>query len=149
MKTESRVAIGMALGALLLVMSAACGTALPGRVEAAQPELGPEETVEAFYAWYSQYPGNPLVDGALRTHPSVTESLVEKVYGIVASFDDRGGYDPVLCAQDVPSSFAAELIDESADSASVSVATSFEGHRIFVGLQEVGGAWVIADITCP
>lgn len=148
MKTR-RKASAVACGLLLVVLGTACGPALPGRVEAAQPDLGPQEIVEAFYAWYSHYPGNPLVDGALRTHSGVTEGLVEKVYGIVDSFDDKGGYDPVLCAQDVPSSFAAEIIDESADSASALVTTSFEGHRIFVGLQRVDGAWMIADITCP
>jgi hypothetical protein len=139
----------VAFGTLLIVMSVACSRALPGQVEAAQPDLGPEETVEAFYEWYSHYPGNPLVDGALRTHTGVTEGLVEKVYGIVDSFDDKGGYDPVLCAQDVPSSFEAEVNDQSEDSASTSVSTSFEGHQIFVGLQRVGGVWMIADITCP
>ncbi len=149
MKTRRKASIGMVCGMLLVVLSAACGSAPPGRVEAAQPDLGPDESVEAFYDWYSHYPGNPLVDGALRTHSGVTEGLVDKVYGIVDSFDDKGGYDPVLCAQDVPSSFAAEIIDESVDSASTLVTTSFEGHRIFVGLQKVDGAWMIADITCP
>ena len=149
MKTRVMTNVGLVVGALILVLNAACSPALPSQVEAAQPESGPEEAVEAFYGWCSDYPGSPLVDDAIRRHPAVTEALVEKIHGIVDSFDDRGGYDPVLCAQDVPSSFTAELMEESMDSASVSVTTSFEGHQIFVGLQRVDGVWMIADITCP
>jgi len=149
MKATCGTVVGVVFGALLIFLSAACGSALPGQVEAAQPDLGPTEAVEAFYEWYSHYPGNPLVDGALRMHTGVTEALLDKVYRVVDSFDDKGGYDPVLCAQDIPSSFTAELIDESGDSASTLVTTSFEGHRIFVGLQKLDGAWMIADITCP
>jgi hypothetical protein len=123
---------------------------VPEEVAAAPAESTPEEVIEGFYRWYAGYPGNPLADGILASHPAVHQALVEKVDTILDAFENSpGGHDPVLCAQDRPRDFRVEIVDRSTDSATATVYTEFEGHRIYVGVAKVDGAWMIADITCP
>ena len=115
----------------------------------------PEQAVEGFYGWYLEYVGvqgsgqmrNPLADGAYRSSPYLTPGAIQKVDRIVASFD-KGGYDPFLCAQDVPASYALDQVVVSGEEASVVVHTSFEGHTFTVELQQVGGRWAISDVLC-
>ncbi len=65
----------------------------------------------------------------------------------IASFD-RGGYDPFLCAQDIPDSVTVDEATISGDTASVAVHTSFAGHAFQVDLKLVDGQWKISDIIC-
>ncbi|MGD8854946.1 MAG: DUF3828 domain-containing protein [Chloroflexota bacterium] len=72
-------------------------------------------TTRAFYTWYLGTIGgqngadrrNPLVDGAYRQSPFLTEALISQVDETLASFD-KGGFDPILMAQDVPQGFTVE-----------------------------------------
>jgi hypothetical protein len=72
---------------------------------------------------------------------------VQKVDAIVAAFD-KGGFDPFLCAQDVPQSFSFDEPIVSGDIARVVVRTSFEGHAFTVALLRESGAWKISDVLC-
>jgi hypothetical protein len=101
----------------------------------------PEMVVESFYNWYAGYPGNPLADGVYRSSEYLTTEFVRKVDEIIASFD-KGGYDPFLCAQDIPGEFAIEKAVVSGDQASVVVheiwnpGTQYESiHDVKVALQ--------------
>jgi hypothetical protein len=116
----------------------------------------PEEAVRGFYDWYlasSAYDEeagtrlNPLADGRYRSSEYLAEEFVQKVDGIVASFD-KGGYDPILCAQDLPESFTLDEVVLSGDTARLVVHTSFEGHMFTVELQQVTGQWKISDVLC-
>jgi hypothetical protein len=72
-------------------------------------------SVKAFYTWYLAYIGgqngaerrNPLVDGAYRQSPLLTPAYIAQVDETLASFD-KGGFDPILLAQDVPQGFTVE-----------------------------------------
>jgi hypothetical protein len=70
------------------------------------------------------------------------------VDAIIASFDDKGGYDPLLCAQDVPESFTVGEAVVFGDTATLAVHTSFEGHGFTVALQRVDGLWRVSDVLC-
>jgi hypothetical protein len=112
------------------------------------------DVVESFYDWYLSYPGNVVTDGAYRSSEYLTEEFVEKVDAVVASFD-QGGYDPFLCAQDIPGDLFADEAMVSGDEAAVvvhqvwNVGTEYEvAHDVVVELQMVDGAWTIADIVC-
>ena len=120
---------------------------LCGGASAAEP---PDQVVQAYYRWYLDYArstGNPLVDGAYRDSEYLTAGLVQKVDGVLASFEG-GGYDPFLCAQDIPESLTAEPVAGTATEASVLVRTSFEGHEFTVALVLVDGRWLIDDVLC-
>jgi hypothetical protein len=105
----------------------------------------PQALVEWFYAAYLNYPGNPLVSRAFLSQATMTAEFVEKVNGILNSFD-KGGYDPILMAQDLPSSVEVGEAQIDGDQATVPVATSFEGHELVVTLQQEDGVWKISDI---
>jgi hypothetical protein len=136
--------LGIIVG--LAVLLSGCGPA-PEPVDASPAHATPREVVESFYAWYVDYPGNPMVEGAYRSSEYLDEAFVQKVDGIIASFD-RGGYDPFLCAQDVPASFTVEDAVVSGDEAHVVVRTSFEGHSFTVVLRPVNERWEISDVLC-
>jgi hypothetical protein len=149
MKTKLFTLFVLLIG--LAVVSTGCGS------EAAQAstDVPPEKVVESFYEWYLGYIGdrasdemrNPLVDGAYRSSEYLSEAFVQKVDDLLASFE-HGGYDPFLCAQDIPESISADKAMVSGDAASVMVHTSFAGHSLQVDLQQFEGQWKISDIIC-
>ncbi len=120
---------------------------LCGGASAAEP---PDQVVEGYYRWYLDYArgtGNPLVDRAYRDSDYLTARLVEKVDGILDALEG-GGYDPFLCAQDIPESLTVEPVAGTETEASVLVRTSFEGHTFTVALVLVDGRWLIDDVHC-
>jgi hypothetical protein len=125
-----------------------------GEAQSSVPEgpmvTTPEQTVEGFYNWYLGYArdvGNPLVDKAYQSSEYLTDGFIEQVDQILASFD-RGGYDPFLCAQDVPESVVVDEAVISGDGASLTVNTSFEGHAFTVELQQANSRWTISNVVC-
>lgn len=125
-------------------------------------QMAPEEVVASFYNWYLGYIGepaseemrNPLVDRAYRSSEYLTEEFIQKVDGILDSFVG-GGYDPFLCAQDIPGSFTVDEAVVSGEEASVVVheiwnpGTQYERiTNIGVHLRLMDGQWKIADIMC-
>jgi hypothetical protein len=118
-------------------------------------DLSPDATVQAFYDWYLAYIGNradgkmrnPLADGAYRSSEFLAASLIARVDEAMSSLD-KGGYDPFLCAQDIPESVTAEPATGSGEEARVDVRTSFEGHVFTVTLEHTEDGWLISDIAC-
>ena len=146
---KNRLMWGLIALALIVVVGSG-SLALASRP--ATSEVPPEQVVESFYAWYLAYPGQPparnaLADGAYASRPELAPEFVEKVDALLASFD-KGGYDPFLCAQDVPAEVAVEAATVSGSEASVPVKTSFAGHGFTVKLALEDGQWRIVDITC-
>jgi hypothetical protein len=109
--------------------------------------MSPEEVVEAFYWWYTGYPGNPASDGVYRSSQYVSAEFAQRADGLIASGED-GGYDPFLCAQDTPGQISIEETIASSDEASVLVRTSFEEHTFAVQLRQSEGRWAIDDVVC-
>jgi hypothetical protein len=112
--------------------------------------MTPEGAVTGFYSWYLWYArevGNPLVTGAYRSSEYLTPDLVQKMDKTIASFD-RSGYDPFLCAQDLPESFTLDEAVVSGDEASLVVHTSFADHAFGVELEQVNGRWAVSDVVC-
>jgi len=110
----------------------------------------PEGAVSGFYGWYLWYArevGNPLVDGVYRSSEYLTAGFVRQVDDLLASFE-QGGYDPFLCAQDIPESYAFDAATISGDRATVTVHTSFEGHNFVVELGRFDGRWAIDNVAC-
>ncbi len=120
-----------------------------------QPEqaLTPEETVNAFYAWYLNQTvvggaGNPLSNRAYHTSPYLSTSLIRKVD---LAIEQPGGmmFDPFLCAHDVPSEIQAVASYDNALRPVVVVDTSFENHTIIVDLVRSNfNQWSIMNFTC-
>jgi hypothetical protein len=111
--------------------------------------LDARETAQAFYDLYLQVAEqrNPLANGLYRDLPFLAPEFVQQVDEILAGFE-RGGYDPFLCAQDVPSEVLAQAATVDGDTATVTMSTSFEGHGFTVDLRAVDGQWLVAGVNC-
>ncbi|MFN2233348.1 MAG: hypothetical protein ACK2U1_03905 [Anaerolineales bacterium] len=112
----------------------------------------PEDVAADFYAWYLESFGDPAT-GTFRSpayHDSeyLTPSFIEHVDEVLASFDGMGGYDPFLCAQNIPQEVIPGGTFYHNGQASVILRTNFPNHVITVDLQESDEQWQISNITC-
>lgn len=137
-----------------LLMVAALGAACT--VAGAQAANTPEAVVESFYGWMLENTGydveadvmrNPVVEGTYAGQPEIAPEMVAFVEETVAGFEG-GGYDPILCAQDVPQSVEVGTAEIDGDTAFVPVSTSFEGHSFTVKLGKAGDDWKIEQVIC-
>jgi len=113
-------------------------------------EALPEDVVRGFYVWYLtsidlQAGRNPLADRAYGSSELGSKDFVGDVDALLDSFG-RGGYDPFLLAQDIPTGVKVGEAMVSGDSAYVRVETSFEDHALLVSLSRVDGAWRIDGV---
>ena len=106
------------------------------------PVPDPQAVVQAFYDWY-------LADGNyedLLARPELTSEFVQ----YLTSFS--GGYDAIVCAQDVPDSVQADPADISGSSATVPTTVSFggspgqPGQTVDLTLGPTG--WQISMVNC-
>jgi hypothetical protein len=107
----------------------------------------PGAVVAAFYAWYLDYDGNVLADRAYHAAPEVSADLAQDVDALLASFD-KGGYDPFLCAQDVPGEVVASSMTVSSDSATALMRTDLAGHTFAVELGKGEAGWQFTGVDC-
>lgn len=112
--------------------------------------VSPEETTLAFYSQWVNYEGNPMVDKIYLESNLLTDSFKNKVDGIIASFDEFGAYDPILCAQDVPTQVDVVNTSIQEDSAVVLTEHNYSGGNkmVEVLLVKEDGNWKINDIIC-
>jgi hypothetical protein len=118
----------------------------------------PAEVARSFYSWlleYGQTQGNPLVDKAYRSNVLLDEQFVQQVDRLLESFVG-GGYDPFLCAQDVPATGEVGEATISGEEARVTVhemwnpGTQYELARdVTVVLRMAEGQWGITNVICP
>lgn len=112
----------------------------------------PEEAARSFYEWYIAYTdmaaGRTVrADEAYRNHPLLTEELVGRIEETYASMQG-GGYDPFLCAQDVPTAVSVGPARVYEDQAWLTMYTTFPGHSLDLALTNSGDLWRISEITC-
>lgn len=113
----------------------------------------PEETVNEFYTWYFDYiesQGNPLVNDAYMESDLLSKGFKTEVKQTLESFDG-GGFDPFLCAQDVPPEFETGKADIDGSKARVDLEQVFPtGKRLIpVELEKINGQWLITNVVCP
>lgn len=143
--TLSLLLLGMAL--------AACGRASAGISQT--PSNSPAEVVESFYSWYLSNLGyDPQTDtfrkpteSELETRPELSNEVLSRRLERLASFGEVGGYDPLLCAQDVPTEIRTELVSMGDGQAQVLVSTDFNNHQFTVRL-EAFDEWQIVEVVC-
>ena len=167
MKAKFWSLIVLSLVGLMLVSGCASGmldaaeapTATPVSEAAPAVSAGPAEVVEVFYTAWLAYEGNPLVDEIYQSNPHLSDAAEQKIAEIIASFE-RGGYDPVLCAQDWPEHFIFETPAVTDDVAAMTVHGVWNAGTEFESLNDIAvtlgrvedqdqGQWQITDITCP
>lgn len=103
------------------------------------------KVAQDFYGWYLSYEGNPLMDSAYRASPYLSPEMVAFLDDFIRN---EVVSDPFVCAQDKPSKIEVAQPQVSANRASVTVSTDFEGHAFTVDLVKVDGRWLIDKVTC-
>lgn len=129
--------------AVILVLVA--GAFYLQKQKAEQP-LSPKEVAEDFYSDYIKNVA-PLSEKKYHNSGYLTENIIIKTDELLDSFD-YGGYDPFVCAQDVPENFEVRVVDSSEETATVIIKTDFENHEFSVNLVFKGNKWLIDDIDC-
>ena len=122
-------------------------------------QLNPEqkkikEVIENFYRTRI-FPSHFV---SYKKSPYLTDGLKKKIDQIISSFEGGPGYDPILCAQDIPAYVCPEEIVIKDNEANVIVSDSFwahiipinpEVHRYYsITLEKVNRDWKISDINC-
>ena len=112
----------------------------------------PEAAARAFYVWYLEqsHPdrgASPLAEGTYTHHPLLADALVARVEETVASFEG-GGYDPFLCAQDLPTAVSVSQARIYENQAWLTVYTTLPGHSLDLALARSDNAWRISEINC-
>jgi putative hemolysin len=117
----------------------------------------PEGTVQLFYAWYADALRRRFKDDAVDTDfhnsdlltDSFKQHLDEMRAAAEAEFPEMGlGYDPLLCAQDVPYHVTPDQALIDGETAALTAHTSFMNHIITVDLQNTEAGWRISNVTC-
>ena len=141
---------------LLALMLQGCSSPAQNKeVAKIHPAASPSEVSEAFYTWYLGYIGvpasdtfrSPLTDKAYRNSEYLTPGFIKQVDEILAGFDGAG-YDPFLCAQDIPTEVKADEVFWQEERASVLMRTNFPNHFLTADLQKTGEGWQIENIVC-
>ncbi len=146
------VILGMGAILILAVMIFPIKTSVNAEPAAAS-SMGPEAVVEAFYADYLGFIGepgtesfrNPLVEGFYRESEYLTVSFREHVDELLSEGIHA---DPFLCAQDIPGWVATDCVFYAREGATVVVRTSFNQQVFTVETIQADGSWVISSITC-
>jgi hypothetical protein len=145
---DAAARLGLATPTATLAISPSDSTPQAGST-VMPPADTPAEVVNRFYGWYLNHAGlaNPLVDKAYRTSADLTPDLIAQVDQIVAG-PSGAGFDPFLCAQDVPETYRVGQAEMAGESARVFVGTSLQDHSFSVGLSRTGGRWRITAVQC-
>ena len=109
--------------------------------------LQPDKVVEEFYKWYTNYKGNPLTDGAYKSHKSITSELAKKIEKDVTA---KSGYDPFLCSKNKATGFSVGTPQTSGKFSSIIVnLNSSDGVTLpKVNLQLENDVWKMVNIAC-
>ena len=156
MKTKLFALVVLLIGAALITTG--CGSDAQ-----ASTDVAPEKVAESFYAPYAAFRAdstaefpNPIASKSYRDSDYLSDGFIQKVDEIIASFD-KGGYDPFLCAQDIPGAFRFDAARVSDDGQTARVVmhqvwnpnTEYENvHDVDVALELVDGVWKISDVIC-
>lgn len=141
--------------ALLMTALVVSGCGIIAGSAQAQARSEPTEVVNSFYSWYlASMQFDPEAgerklptEAEIEARPELSNELLSRRLEVLASFGDVGGYDPLICAQDVPTDFQSELLELSEEEALVRVTTSFEGHSFSVRLVPAEN-WQMAQVIC-
>ena len=139
----------------LLLFTAGCRPAAPtptmatARPATSTEGLTPEQVTQAFYDAYLQAArsrNSPLSDGAYKALPGLDAEFAREIERGLTTFG-QGGFDPFLCAQDIPGEVTLGQATTDGDEAVVPVSTSFRGHGFQVHLHRVNGGQAVQAPT--
>ena len=110
----------------------------------------PKAVTEAFYDEWVNAEEDPLATRLYEESEYTTQVFIESIDTTVSSFEG-GDYDPVLCAQDTPSSYTVSTRTKGEQEAETVVSTVFNDvtKEVVVKLIRNEEVWKIQNIKCP
>jgi len=140
------------IGFFIVIFAALLGTLafviLPTIQADPRSVASPEQVVKEFYAWHLNYQGNVLADKAYHQNSALTPGFMDRVDELLVSFENQAGYDPFLCAQDIPTEIQVAAVFTSPEWVYVLIRTNFPNHFFTVDLLQSDDGWKIGNITC-
>lgn len=104
--------------------------------------LTPEQVTENFYRWYIDCQERKQEECTWEKSEYVSEQLIKATESV-------RGYDPILCAQDVPKKFTIGNAEIVGDYAVVPVTEEFyEPQTLKVELGLINNQWKITNVIC-
>src|SRR3990167_2768222 len=109
----------------------------------------PEQVTETFYTWYIKCLEGKTKDKSCQWEKNeyVSDKITKNIKG--------NGYNPIICAQNVPDTSKgsvvvkkAEILDDKAR-ATVYSLYSWENRPIDVELEQINNQWKIIGLACP
>lgn len=140
---------------LVIVLLAACSSKA-GEMSAISPDpSAAKKVVDDYYTWYLGYIGdrnseefrNPLVDQAYHNSDLLTTGFIEEVDSQLAGMKG-GGFDPFLCAQDIPTEIRVKDFESKNGEIHVQMETNFADHAFTVILVQKDDDFLIDEINC-
>ncbi len=122
---------------------------IPSQEKTALTALTPEKVTENFYTWYVKCLEGKTEDKSCQWEKNeyVSDKITKNIKG--------NGYNPIICAQNVPDTSKgsvvvkkAEILDDKA-MATVYSLYSWENRPIDVELERVNSQWKITGFACP
>lgn len=115
--------------------------------------MTPLKLTASFYRWHVSFPGNPLLHTRDKWGEYFTPDFIQRVEEILAPREGPGGgFDPFLCAQDVPADFAFAEEARSDNEATIRVRKEWgpgsPASELTVHLVRLEGRWWIERINC-
>lgn len=117
----------------------------------------PEGTVQMFYAWYTdairrRFEDN-TVDADFHSSDLLTDSFKQHLDEMRAAAEAENpglglGYDPLLCAQDVPYHVTPDQALIDGDTARLTTRSSFPSHVLVIDLNKTDTGWLISNVDC-
>lgn len=105
--------------------------------------------VEDFYNWYIQAWTNNFNQREFLDRAELTQGFKQKAEQTISSFE-YGGYDPFLCAQDIPSETLIGVATVSGEQATLNMEQSFSDGKRLVPIELVNTeeGWQINNVAC-
>ena len=121
-------------------------------VTVTRPILTPQETVEAFYKWYLEFKGHPLLSGAYKKIDYMSSGYKDRLIELIKQKGtDLLSEDPILCSGGAPYEYSVSEYDVSVSDAKATVNADYYGNIVDIELELIkeGRYWVVDSITCP
>lgn len=152
LNSEKKIII---LGILFVLVGCLAGCSRPSFSLA--PERTPEDIVEEFYERYFQCINNlevTMLESCLEVQikrPYLTKSYRKQIQKSINSYFKYGGYDPLLCAYNIPpGGFKVGSASLEGERASLVVSFYYEKeiHNVPITLVKDGNQWKIENVDC-
>lgn len=109
---------------------------------------GAKDVVEKFYHMWTDSSIHPLVEFSYRGSPYLTREMQRRLDRQARSFETTG-FDPVVCALQVPEDYDVSFTDGDSEHPTLAVDLPGDIRVTVTAAKQEDGTWLIDSVTCP